>query len=78
MSTNKKELLYNASHWLEQAKRNNLTKMGIGAIFVFFDQTEAGSAVCTSNVSKDRLRQELRTILKKMDDDRVIVNPFEN
>lgn len=76
MATNKKELLTNAKHWLGEAKRNGLKRFGIGAIFIFFDVTGEGSAVCTANVDKARLALELKTILKKMED-RVIIDPSE-
>lgn len=76
MATNKKELLANATHWLAEAKRNGLRRFGIGAIFIFFDQTEEGTAVCTANVGKERLAKELKTVLKKMED-RVIIDPNE-
>lgn len=77
MSTNKTELLANAKHWLGQAVNGGLKKIGIGTIFIFFDMTDSGSAVCTSTVSRARVAQELRTILKKMED-RLIVVPGEN
>jgi hypothetical protein len=77
MATNKKELMANAKHWLGQAKANGLKRYGIGAIFIFFDETESGSAVATANVDKARLVAELKTIIKKVED-RVIINPYEN
>lgn len=77
MSTNKKELLTNAQHWLKQAKDGGLNHFGIGAIFIFFDATGEGTAVCTSTVDRQRLAIELKTILKKMED-RVIVSPYGN
>lgn len=73
MATNKKELMANARHWLQQAKDGGLKRFGIGAIFIFFDQTSTGSAVCTSNVDRARLAQELKTILKKMEDRTIIL-----
>ncbi len=73
MSTSKKELLANAQHWLQQAKNGGLSRFGIGAIFIFFDRTSSGSAVCTSNVDRTRLAQELKTILKKMEDRTIII-----
>ena len=76
MATNKKELLANATHWLGEAKRCGLKRYGIGAIFIFFDITGEGSAVCAANVDRSRLARELKTILKKMED-HVIVDPSE-
>jgi hypothetical protein len=76
MATNKRELLENATHWLGQAKRNGLKRYGIGAIFIFFDMTESGSAVATANVDKAALVRELKTILRKVEE-RVIIDPRE-
>lgn len=73
MATNKKELLANATHWLNQAKINGLGKYRIGAVFIFFDRDASGSAVCTSNVDRTRLAHELYTILKKMEDRSIII-----
>lgn len=73
MATNKKELFANASHWMAQAKAGGLDHFGIGAIFIFFDKDSTGSAVCTANVDRSRLAQELKTILKKMEDRTIII-----
>lgn len=73
MATNKKELLANATHWMAQAKAGGLDRYGIGAVFVFFDKDSTGSAVCTANVDRSRLAQELHTILKKMQDRTIII-----
>lgn len=73
MATNKKELLANATHWMAQAKAGGLGKHRIGAVFIFFDRDASGSAVCTANVDRARLAQELHTILKKMEDRTIII-----
>lgn len=70
---NKKELLNNATHWLNQAKINGLSKKRIGAIFIFFDKDGTGSAVCTSTEDRTRLAHELKTILQKMADHTIII-----
>lgn len=76
MATNKKELLANAKHWLGQAKAGGLKRYGIGAIFIFFDTTNSGSAVATGTVDKARMVQELKTIIAKVED-RLIIDPSE-
>ena len=76
MATTMKELLANATHWLDQAKRGGLRRYGIGAIFIFFDQTGESTAVATANVGKERLVRELKTIIKKVEE-RVIIDPNE-
>ena len=73
MATSKKELLANATHWLNQAKAGGLGKYRIGAIFIFFDRDATGSAVATANVDRSRLAQELGTVLKKMEDRSIII-----
>lgn len=77
MATTKKELFTNAKHWLAQAVNGGLKRYGIGAIFIFFDMTTEGTAVCTATVDRPRLAQELKTILKKMEE-RTIITPYEN
>lgn len=77
MATNKKELMMNAAHWMEQAKAGGLGKYGIGAIFIFFDTTADGSAVATANVDKKRIAAECRSIVKKIEGG-VIISPFDN
>jgi hypothetical protein len=66
----------NAMHWLGEAKKNGLKRFGIGAIFIFFDVTQDGSAVATGNVDKARLVRELKTIIKKVEE-RLIIDPSE-
>ena len=68
----KEELMHNAKHWLNEAKRNGLSKDGIGAIFIFFDTRETGSAVCTANVDKERIAQELNVIRQKIGDKLIV------
>lgn len=77
MGRPKNELMANANHWLGEAKKNGLNKLGIGAIFIFFNQDGDGSAVATANVSKEKIKRELQTILKKIGE-RVIISPFDN
>lgn len=76
----KRELLENATRWLEVAKRENMrARDGVGAIFIFFDGRETGSGVCTATVDRKRLKAELKAILKKMDDsESVIINPYDS
>lgn len=73
----KDDLLGNAKHWLEEAKRNHLGPKRVGAIFIFFDKTDISSAVCTATVDKDTLRRHLTAILKKIDDMPLIVSPYD-
>jgi hypothetical protein len=80
MSASKRELADNASHWLKEAKRNHLGGIGVGAIFIFFNSQEVGTAVCTATVNRKLLKAHLKTILEKLDrdDHRVIIDPWEN
>ena len=78
MSASKADLLGNAAHWLEQAKQNHLGDSSVGAIFVFFNKDQIGTAVCTATVSRELLKAHLKDILKKLGDGSVIINPYEN
>jgi hypothetical protein len=78
VSASKKDLLGNAAHWLEEAKRNHLGGKGVGAIFIFFNLDTVGSAVCTANVNKEAIKDHLKSILKKLGDGNMIINPWDN
>lgn len=77
MSVSKSDLLGNATHWLEEAKKCHLGGRGVGAIFIFFDRHDIASAVCTATIDKDTLRRHLCAILKKIDDMPLIFSPYE-
>lgn len=76
MSASKADLLGNAAHWLEQAKKNHLGDNGVGAIFIFFNKDQVGTAVCTASVDKELLKAHLKDILKKLGDGNIILDPY--
>ena len=74
MATSKEELALNAARWAQVA--NKELPKDIGQIFIFFPK-DGGEAVLCSNAQRERLKRELKSILKKIDGS-MIINPFEN
>jgi len=79
MAASKSDLMGNAAHWLKEAKRNHLGDAGVGAIFIFFNTNEFGSAVCAATVNKAYLKKHLKAIIDKIEQDETrIVTPYDN
>jgi hypothetical protein len=71
------ELAYNASRWALLAKKELPASMYF--IFNFGHRSALGTAkgVVTSNLRQEALRDEMRAIVKKWSDQRLVINPFE-
>lgn len=76
MAASKKELVLNATQWMQVFKRDR--PKGTGAIFLFFNQDDPeGSAVCVGSINKEGIRAACRGILKKLDGGNLVVNPYD-
>jgi hypothetical protein len=76
--TKKEQLMFNATRWMELAKKEGIKQMGIGAIFMFFDLSDpTGSAICVGSVNREAVKDACKGILKKLEGGSLIINPFE-
>lgn len=78
MARSKDELVYNATRWMQAAKREKIKEDGVGAIFMFFNLNDpTGSAVCVGSVNRDAIKAACKGILKKIEQGQLIINPYE-
>jgi hypothetical protein len=76
MATSRDELGLNATRW--SALCNKELPSDVGHIFVFFPkQGGSDASVVCSNADKDRVKRELKAILKQLEGS-LIVSPYEN
>lgn len=63
-----KELIYNASRWMQFCKRE--LPASVGCIMVFFNKNEIGGGrgVTVGNVREEAVKDELRAVVKRWSD----------
>ena len=78
MATSKKEMALNATRWAEAAKKDLPKDMAFIFLFMPKDGIGQGQGVCAANVNRTALLDELKAVLKKFNEQPLILSPYDH
>lgn len=72
-----KELAYNATRWMQAAKKE--LPRSVGCIMIFFPKEAIGEAkgITVGNVPQEALLSELKSVVRRWTEQRRIIDPSE-